>query len=188
VSVRIPTCHVRALTDHSTPVDLAECNLVADSRICNMPVFSGLSQEGSGAREIIFPPGPPFAHRTASRPTRLTRLEAGSFGRSRLPSPLAGLKRIFPPLRYRCRTIVTTMLRPDLTLHVQRPGTSQKAPRTRDCKCCRELVGHPTGRGSRNETATKSNCFHSFRGCGYSTQTDISVTALVSGQYGTRRK
>jgi hypothetical protein len=75
------------------------------------------------------------------------------------------------------------MLLPDLTLCTMF-GCLTKALPTRECKCCRELVGHPTGRGSRNETATKSNCFHSFRGCRYSTQTDISITALVSVQYG----
>ena len=104
--------------------------------------------------------------------------EAPSVGRvsrsSRRP------KRAFPPIRYRCWTSVTTMLRPDLTLHAT-PRHLKNAPRTRYCVCFRELVGHPTGQGSRNETATKSKSFHSFRGCGYSIQSDISVTTLESG-------
>jgi hypothetical protein len=53
---------MRACTDHSTPLQLAGCNLIADYQICNMPFINYLRKKGYKHREIIFPPGPPIAH------------------------------------------------------------------------------------------------------------------------------
>ena len=60
--VSVYTCRLRAFTDHSTPVRWAECNLIAESKICNMPFMNYLRKKGYRPQEIVFPPVPPIAH------------------------------------------------------------------------------------------------------------------------------